>query len=69
MAEKIGKHEAINLLNIKDSVCGICFHGEVWVHCPYCGKAHQVVGKVPLKVKDDYKIYECERCGKLFKDY
>ena len=67
MSEHIGKHEKIDVIDIPKANSGACFHGEVWMKCPHCGEAHQMVGWRPLKVKDGWNIYRCS-CGKLFKD-
>ena len=66
-SEYIGKHAKINILDIPHCYSGACFHGEVWVRCPHCNKAHEMVGSKPLMEKDGYYIYRCS-CGKLFKD-
>ena len=68
MDEYIGKHEKINVYKIENALTGACFHGEVWVRCPHCHEAHEMVGSTPLMVKDGYRIYRC-KCGELFKDY
>ncbi len=67
MNEALGKHAKINVYEIPSALSGACFHGEVWMKCPHCMKAHQMVGWTPLKVKDGYRIYRCS-CGELFKD-
>lgn len=59
--------DQIDIWEIKDALSGACFHGEVWVRCPYCYEAHQMVGSTPVAVKDGFRIYKCS-CGKLFKD-
>lgn len=61
------EEEQVNLWEIKDALSGACFHGEVWVRCPYCKEAHEMVGSTPLIRKDGYDIYRCD-CGKLFKN-
>ena len=58
------KIESVDI--IPTALSGACFHGEVWVKCPHCGKAHQVVGWTPLMKKGRYDVYRCD-CGKLFK--
>ena len=63
----IGKHEKIEVYKIPSALSGDCFHGEVWVRCPHCKKAHEMVGSTPLMEKDGYYIYKCS-CGELFKD-
>lgn len=65
--EYIGKHAKLDLWKIENAEFGDCFHGEVWKQCPYCGRAHQMVGKTPLTVIDGYRVFRCE-CGKLFKN-
>ena len=59
------KLEKLDVKTLKDSLPGACFHGEVWVKCPYCGKATEI-GYFPPE-KDGYFIIECE-CGKLYRD-
>ena len=63
----IGKHEKIDVLKIPSALSGDCFHGEVWVRCPHCKTAHEMVSSTPIKKKDGYRIYRCS-CGELFKD-
>lgn len=65
--EYIGKHLKYDVHGIKNALPGECFHGEVWMRCPYCRKATEMVGSTPIKVQDGYRIYKCE-CGELFKD-
>lgn len=55
----------INVNKLRDSLGGACFHGEVWVKCPYCGKAHETMGCHDRK--DGYYIIKCE-CGNYFRD-
>ena len=69
MGMSVGKHEAINLNEIKDCLPGNCFHGEVWVICPHCKKSMEIVGTTPIRVKDRYRVFQCEVCGELFKDF
>jgi len=56
-----------DLYTMKESEPGACFHGEVWVRCPYCGKAMQLVGVEPVATIKNYRIFRCS-CGELFKD-
>lgn len=56
----------INVDYLRDCIPGDCFHGEVWVRCPYCGKGHEMTGCNSDR-KDGYLIVECE-CGNYFKD-
>jgi hypothetical protein len=30
--------KSINVNDLRDSLRGACFHGEVWVKCPCCGR-------------------------------
>lgn len=55
----------IDVMSLKDSLSGACFHGEVWVRCPHCGKATEI--SYYPNVKDGYFIIKCE-CGKLYRD-
>lgn len=68
MKEYIGKHEKVDLDNIPESRMGESFHGEVWVRCPHCDSGNELMGATPLLKKDNYLIFRCSRCGKLFKD-
>ena len=43
--------ETVNVMELKDALPGACFHGEVWVKCPYCGKATEL-GYFPQKNMD-----------------
>lgn len=60
--------EKIDVNKLKDGRPGGCFHGEVWVTCPHCGKAVELVGLNPIMVKDGYYIFKCKRCYKYFRD-
>ena len=66
--EYFGKHAKIDLIHIPNAEFGDSFHGEVWVRCPHCNKAHEMVGATPVAIKGKYRIYKCS-CGELFKDY
>ena len=55
-------------LTIPNALSGACFHGEVWVKCPHCMSGNQMMGKQALYKQDEYSIYKCDECGKLFKD-
>jgi hypothetical protein len=57
--------KSINVNDLRDSLSGACFHGEVWVECPYCCKAHEMMGCNDRK--DGYYIVKCE-CGNYFRD-
>ena len=57
--------EKIDVNKLRDSRTGACFHGEVWVRCPYCETAHQMVGCSDRK--DGYYIVKCN-CGNYFRD-
>ena len=60
--------EEIDVTMLKDARAGGCFHGEVWVTCPYCGKEVELVGSNPIMKKDGYYIFKCKRCWKYFRD-
>ena len=62
----IGKHEEMDVYRIPDAISGACFHGEVWMKCPHCGRAHEMVGWTPFAKRKGFRIYKCN-CGKLFK--
>lgn len=66
---KIGKHEKIVLSEIPDSIPAGCFHGEVWISCPHCRVGIEIFGRKPLREKEGYRIYQCDCCRKLVKDY
>ncbi len=59
---------ANNIELIPNALYGACFHGEVWVKCPKCGEALEVVGAHPIDKVNGYRIYKCKKCGNLFKD-
>ena len=59
--------EKIDVKILEDSGYGACFHGEVWVSCPYCRSGHEMVGSND-PIKDGYFIIECEKCGKIYRD-
>ena len=44
------KLKSINVNDLRDSLSGACFHGEVWVKCPYCGTGHEMMKKIGCKV-------------------
>lgn len=54
----------INVESLKDSLPGACFHGEVWVKCPYCGEGTEISYFPPEK--NGYFIIKCN-CGKLYR--
>ena len=56
----------INVNELKSSLLGACFHGEVWVRCPYCGSATEI-GYFPPE-KDGYFIIKCDNCKNIYKD-
>jgi uncharacterized C2H2 Zn-finger protein len=60
----------IEVDKLKDARAGGCFHGEVWIRCPYCGKEVELVGYDPVltRIKDGYFIIKCKRCKKYYKD-
>lgn len=68
MGEYIGKHEAINVYEIEEACPGACFHGEVWVRCPYCGRGNEMAGAKPIRKKDGWRLYKCDCCERIFKD-
>lgn len=53
---------------VKSALPGDCFHGEVWLRCPYCLRGTQIVGKPPADIKGRWIFYECDVCGKIFKE-
>lgn len=55
-------------LKIPNALPGACFHGEVWVKCPHCNAGNQMMGRQALYKQDEYRVYKCDECGKLFKD-
>ena len=60
--------ENINISSIPKSMRGACFHGEVWVRCPYCHSGNELMGATPEFRIDKWEVYKCEKCGKYFKD-
>ena len=56
----------LNVYSLEKAIPGDCFHGEIWVKCPHCGKAHEI--SYGCHEKDGYNIIKCNNCGKLFKD-
>jgi hypothetical protein len=38
--------KSINVNDLRDSLRGACFHGEVWVECPYCGRYIKISGVI-----------------------
>jgi len=57
-----------NIYLIPNALYGACFHGEVWVRCPKCLEAIEIVGARPVDEVKGYRIYKCRKCGDLFKD-
>lgn len=47
---------------------GGCFHGEVWMCCPYCNEAIEVQSTKEEYTEDGYRVYKCKRCNNYFKD-
>lgn len=75
MNDYVGKHEPktdykkIPVWKLESARSGGCFHGEVWICCPYCGESIQIIGntKEYLGTREGYDIYRCGSCGKLYK--
>lgn len=61
----VGKH--VKSWEIPDARPGACFHGEVWIHCPCCGKGIELHGLKPERIIGNYSVYMCGNCGELFK--
>lgn len=66
--ENITKFDEIDVSNIPSLKDGACFHGEIWMVCPYCDNAMEMMGSTYLLKKNGYKLYQCEKCKKIVKD-
>ena len=55
-----------NIELIPEALNGASFHGETWVKCPYCKKAHEISTWYPKITKNGYGVYKCS-CGESFK--
>lgn len=57
--------KSINVNHLRNALPSNCFHGEIWVECPYCRKPHEMMGCRDRK--DGYLIVKC-KCGHYFRD-
>lgn len=64
----VGKHERIDVFGIKDAIPGPCFHGEVWVKCPYCKEPQELMGVTPIMEIDGCKMFKCSKCDMTYKE-
>lgn len=53
---------------IPQALYGACFHGEVWIRCPFCQEGLETMGAKEEYCNAKFRFYKCKKCGKLFKD-
>lgn len=55
----------IDVSQLAPALTGACFHGEIWVRCPYCTAGNEISNVTDHK--NGYYIIKCCSCHQYFK--
>lgn len=57
-----------NINKILNAKNGACFHGEIWIVCPYCNNSIEAQSTKEKYIENGYRVYQCKTCNNYFKD-